>query len=303
MMMNSKLNIYRKEWLDVIFMGRNKMYGAYELRNLSDRATNIGLGVVVTLAFLFIGGSYAYNIYFKETAAKITIKTVVLTPEHLNEIHQEAEKKEEVKDEPALLREMVPQRIAQDVTKLDLVRMPEPKVAQAHKVTEDVARQDDLNKPNTMTARMTLKANVGGTYIARGEFGSSKKDGSITGYTEGDVSKGSADKNLDKPFVRVEVMPTPVGGMQAFMEWVSANYNFPQQALEEGVSGVIEISFVVERDGSLTDIMVKRDLQFGTGQAAINLLTKAKKWKPGVQNGQPVRVAYTLPIRLSAVTQ
>ncbi|WP_333864955.1 energy transducer TonB [Sphingobacterium sp.] len=87
------------------------------------------------------------------------------------------------------------------------------------------------------------------------------------------------------------------------MQWIAENYNFPQQALDQGVSGVIEVSFVVEKDGSLTDIAVKRDMKFGTGDAAINLLKKAKKWKPGVQNGLKVRVAYTLPIRLSAVSQ
>ncbi|MNX58658.1 Gram-negative bacterial tonB protein [compost metagenome] len=98
-------------------------------------------------------------------------------------------------------------------------------------------------------------------------------------------------------------MPRPEGGMPAFMKWVSENYNFPQSALDQGVSGVIEVSFVVERDGSLTDIVVKRDMNFGTGEAAINLLKKAKKWKAGVQNGRTVRVAYTLPIRLSAASQ
>lgn len=302
-MMNSKLNIYRKEWLDVIFAGRNKMYGAYELRNLSNRATNVGLVVVVSFTLLLIVGSYGYNRYFKKTIP-VTITTIEgLTLDDLNEIQKETDKKEEVKEELVLMQEKAPQQIAQDLSKFDLVRMPEPKITQASKVTSDVATQDELNKPNTMTARITLKTNAAGTHIARGEFGPSKKDGGITGHKVGPVSGGGTEGNAEQPFITVEIMPTPVGGLPAFMKWVSENYSFPQSALDQGVSGVIEVSFVVERDGSLTDIAVKRDMKFGTGEAAISLLKKAKKWKPGVQNGRAVRVAYTLPIRLSAISQ
>ncbi|MGE8429529.1 MAG: energy transducer TonB, partial [Sphingobacterium sp.] len=100
-------------------------------------------------------------------------------------------------------------------------------------------------------------------------------------------------------FNAIEVQPMPIGGMAAFMSWVGSNYEYPAAATENGVNGVVEVSFVVEKDGSLTDINIKRDLKYGTGDAAVRLLKKAKKWKPGIQNGRPVRVAYTLPIRLN----
>ena len=302
-MMNSKLNIYRKEWLDVIFAGRNKMYGAYELRNLSDKATNVGLGIVVSFAVLLIAGSYAYNTYFKQTVPAVIYKVQDIGPDMLEEIQKKEEEKEEVPEEPVMMQEKAPQQVAQDVSKFDLVRMPDIKVAKANQVTEELVSQDELKNPNTMTSRITLKASPSGTYIARGEFGSSKRDGDITGSGIGSVSGGGTDGDANNTFTSVEIMPIPVGGLPAFMKWIAENYNFPQQALDQGVSGVIEVSFVVEKDGSLTDIAVKRDMKFGTGEAAINLLKKAKKWKPGVQNGLKVRVAYTLPIRLSAVSQ
>ncbi|WP_286775350.1 MULTISPECIES: energy transducer TonB [Sphingobacterium] len=302
-MMNSKLNIYRKEWLDVIFAGRNKMYGAYELRNLSDRATNMGLGIVVSFAVLLIAGSYTYNKYFKQTVPAVIYEVRDIGPDMLEEIQKKVEEKEEVPEEPVMMQEKAPQQVAQDVSKFDLVRMPDIKVTAASRVTEELVSQDELKNPNTMTSRITLKASPSGTYIARGEFGSSKRDGDITGSKDGSLSGGGTDDNANNTFTSVEIMPTPVGGLPAFMKWIAENYNFPQQALDQGVSGVIEVSFVVEKDGSLTDIAVKRDMKFGTGDAAINLLKKAKKWKPGVQNGLKVRVAYTLPIRLSAVSQ
>src|SRR5690606_27368316 len=103
----------------------------------------------------------------------------------------------------------------------------------------------------------------------------------------------------DKIFHAVEVQPEPPGGLDAFRRWVGQNYVYPQGAIDAGVKGTIQVSFVVEIDGSLTDVKVVRDLSYGTGQAAINVLKKAKKWSPGIQNGRPVRVAYTLPITLN----
>ncbi|MGE8380875.1 MAG: TonB family protein, partial [Sphingobacterium sp.] len=100
-------------------------------------------------------------------------------------------------------------------------------------------------------------------------------------------------------FTEVEIIPEPVGGMRKFMTWVSNNYDYPKAALENAVNGVIEISFVVERDGSLTDLKIKKELGYGTGEAALKLMRRAEKWSSGVQNGRKVRVAYTLPIRLN----
>ncbi|MCS4228279.1 M56 family metallopeptidase [Sphingobacterium sp. BIGb0165] len=114
-----------------------------------------------------------------------------------------------------------------------------------------------------------------------------------------DSSLDSLNPNFNAIFTAVEIVPQPEGGMANFMNWVSTNYAYPKEALDRKVSGVIEISFVVEKDGSLSEVNVKRDLGYGTKEAALELMKKAKKWKPGIQNRRIVRVAYTLPIRLN----
>ncbi len=101
----------------------------------------------------------------------------------------------------------------------------------------------------------------------------------------------------------MEVIPEPIGGMKEFMIWVSNNYDYPKAALERGVKGIIEISFIVEKDGSLSHVKVRKDLGYGTGKAALRLIRSASKWRPGMQNGRKVRVAYTLPIRLNLVQE
>jgi outer membrane biosynthesis protein TonB len=105
-------------------------------------------------------------------------------------------------------------------------------------------------------------------------------------------------------FTAVEVPPEPPRGMAELMKYIGQNYNYPQQALEYGINGVVVISFIVEMDGSLSNFEVRRDLKYKTGEEAINVLKKYPgKWKPGIQNGQKVRVAYTLPIRLNTLNQ
>lgn len=126
-------------------------------------------------------------------------------------------------------------------------------------------------------------------------------EGHIPLNSEGDklIPQDTTKSQKDIVFTEVEVVPEPVGGMLKFMTWVSNNYDYPKAAMENAVNGIIEISFVVERDGSLTDFKITKDLGHGTGEAALKLMRSAAKWNPGIQNGKKVRVSYTLPIRLN----
>lgn len=123
---------------------------------------------------------------------------------------------------------------------------------------------------------------------------------------EQQVKQNDAAKTIPKDpvsdnqvFQSVEVQPAPQGGMKAFMEYIARNYDYPQQAIEAGVNGKVLVSFIVEKDGSLTDMKLIEDLGYGTGDAALHVLQNGQKWLPAIQNGKPVRVAYTLPIRLN----
>ncbi len=289
-MWNNKLDIYEKEWLDVVFSSRNRLYGAYDLRKNASLATNRALIIVTGVVALLIGTKIAYDKMPKaiNLTAPYEERTVVLD----NVTLPDPPKEEEI-----LIPEEKPvQQIAQDPPAIDLIRAVEPIVTAANKATEEMASQDELK--DKMTARITLKKVEGGSYIAKGEFGPTKQEGAMTGVASG-APAGSVDGN--EVFRAVEVMPKPPGGMEAFVQWVGKNYNYPEAALQQGIKGSVVVSFVVERDGSLTDIKVVRDLSFGTGQEAVRVLMKAKKWAPGVQNGRPVRVSYTLPITLSTI--
>lgn len=97
-------------------------------------------------------------------------------------------------------------------------------------------------------------------------------------------------------FVIVEQQPEPIGGMKAFYKHVSENLVYPEQARRMGVEGTVYLQFVVDKDGSLTDVKVIRGIGSGCDEEAVRVIKNAPKWKPGLQKGKPVKVRMSLPI-------
>ncbi len=101
----------------------------------------------------------------------------------------------------------------------------------------------------------------------------------------------------DQPFLRAETMPSFQGGdLNTFRKWVQDNVRFPQIALENGIQGRVTLSFVIEKDGRLTNIQVLQTPDRSLSEEAIRVLNKSPKWSPGKQRNQTVRVKYTLPV-------
>lgn len=101
----------------------------------------------------------------------------------------------------------------------------------------------------------------------------------------------------DQPFLIAETMPSFQGGdLNTFRAWVQENVRFPQIALENGIQGRVVLSFVIEKDGRLTNIQVLQTPDRSLSEEAIRVLSKSPKWSPGKQRNQVVRVKYTLPV-------
>ena len=117
-----------------------------------------------------------------------------------------------------------------------------------------------------------------------------------------DESFDSSAKNSeeDTPFVKVEKMPTFQGGdLNVFRNWVQSKIQYPKEAMEKGINGRVVCSFVVEKDGSLTDFDVLQSPDKSLGDEVVRILKTSPKWEPGEQRGEKVRVKYTVPIVFS----
>lgn len=95
------------------------------------------------------------------------------------------------------------------------------------------------------------------------------------------------------PFLPSEDMPVFPGNVQ---KWIGKNVKYPVLAMENGIQGKVLIQFVVEKDGSISNIKVVRRVDPALDKEAIRVISEMPKWKPGKQRGKPVRVSYTLPI-------
>ncbi len=275
-MFNPQQDIYSQNWLDIIFDGRNKHYGAYALRRDAAKYANMA---TLIASSVFVVSLLVPSIHHRLfplpappafTPALDDGVVVILEP-------------------PLPLDPSIPEPPAAVPAKprTNHVRMPQPVVVPANRITEEPPSVAMLQLANP--GSQTLEGDPAAAIQLDLPVGKGKGDAAIT-------ENGNAN---DVPFVSVEIDPEFPGGIPAFMAYVQRNYHYPEAAVAAGVRGQVVLQFVVERDGSLTDIKIVRDLKFGTGEAAIRLLQASPKWRPGIQNGRPVRVAYTLPIALA----
>ena len=246
-------------------------YGAYELRKensiTTSKAVVIGgllfaLAISTPLIVKFISGFVP-----EEEAIKVT--DVVLQPP------------------PAVDDKKVPPPPPEPPKpKIDQVKFPPLAVVPEEQVKdEEPPTVEELKVADP--GQQKVEGDPNADIVINEPVGNAPKEAEVT------------EDNSIKDFASIEIQPQfPGGGLAAFGKYVGKNFRYSPMAREQGVSGKVIMSFVVEKDGNLTDIKVLRDLGLGTGEEAIRVLKASPRWSPGIQNGRPVRVAYTLPIAL-----
>ena len=116
-------------------------------------------------------------------------------------------------------------------------------------------------------------------------------------YTPPPPPKAVEEEATEEIFVVVEQQPEFPGGMSALMKFLSDNIKYPVIAQENGIQGRVITNFVVERDGSITDVNVVRGQDPSLDKEAVRVIKTMPRWKPGQQRGKPVRVRFTLPVQ------
>jgi protein TonB len=110
------------------------------------------------------------------------------------------------------------------------------------------------------------------------------------------IFEDNLEEDVDEVFNFVEKQPEPVGGLKAFYKYVSENLKYPAQARRAGIEGRVILRFIVDKDGTLTDVRCMKGIGAGCDEEAMNVVKNAPIWNPGKQRGKAVRVQMTLPI-------
>jgi len=280
----SKVNVFNPAWIDLVFEGRNQSYGAYQLRRDDSKTTSIallsGIGLMVALA-----GAPAIINYFSPTeiVADSGAKTKFVVVDELPLFKElEKPKPEPVIKEPA---KATPAAAAPEASAPTTLFKPL------------AATPDPVEAPPTITTVLTTNP---GSATTPGTLGGVSTTPSVAGVPGGTGTSKLPDAgNGIESAVSVDVMPTYPGGMQKFYEEVGRKFRTPTD-IDDASKLKVYVSFVIEKDGTMTNIKVLRDPGHDMGKEALRVLQSIKtRWIAGKKAGQAVRTAYNLPITIN----
>lgn len=291
----SSLNLFGKEWLNIVFENRNKLYGAYKLRQESTKTTFMALAIGIGTLSLIFGSSYLYASKGVVTGRIIEIPSDPIVPDIIDPIEDKPEAKPIVeKDADKTVEKAIEKSTVKDVMKN--IKLIDMTAAKDTDVKDDkLAAQGDFDD-NTNSSHNNTDANKDGTLNKDGKESGDENKGTGTKSGDGDSTDGSTTLKGNEIVRLVQKKASPNEGYEKFFE------SFIRKFSAKDVSGnsgeiVVKLKFVVEKDGSFTDIKILED-QFGLGNEAIRVLKSMPKWKAAQHNGKTVRSMFTLPIKV-----
>lgn len=277
--MAKDVDLSSKEWCDIVFDGKNKEYGAYQLRATSvKRHTKALLSVVIVLALILTAIILVMTGVFKSADEDINAKNeqeeVIMAPEDIPEEEEQMEIPEQKPEEVQAEEEVA---ATQAVTEFKIVETVDKdrEVKDQEQVLENTAQLgaydhkgvEDVNRDRVVKEVVEVKP----------------------------VEKPKEEGPLS--VAMVEQKPSFPGGESAMYKWLQDNIIYPAAASEEGVQGKVTVQFIVEKDGSITHVQVVRGKHPALDAEAARVIRKMPRWTPGRNNGQPVRVTYHLPVQ------
>lgn len=259
--------------LDIIFEGRNKEYGAYQLRKTYNKRLMTALIVTAAIIVLSFGGYILSNLFNTDSEKK----DMVVQDVQLEEIKQE-EKKEEPPPPPPPKPPEPP--------KVEMAKFTPPKIVKDEEVKEE-------EKPPEVEKLEETKI---GTVNQEGV-----KDEGIVAPPVEDAGKGvveapkKVEEDWDKTFTKVEIESEYPGGSAAWQRYLNKTLRYPQDAIDNEIQGTIVIQFIVDKEGNVSEVEAISGPEELRSEA-VRVIKKSGKWTPAVQNGRQVKSYKKQPI-------
>jgi protein TonB len=271
----AKVDLIDNGWVDLVFEGKNQAFGAYALRK--DTGKRNLKALILTVAtivgiMLLVAAKVAIE---NQLNSHVAIETDVELSKLAQKKEAKVERKEPVKVE---MEKQVVEKVKSSV------KFTAPEIKKDNEVNpeDEIKSQDDLSKTNTAIGSFDVKGN-------------DEEGGEVLKAQQVAVDEAPKEEET-KVFDVVEQMPSFPGGDAALMKFLSEHIKYPVVAEENGIQGRVIATFVVERDGSITDVKVIKSVDPSLDKEAIRVLKSMPKWIPGKQNGSAVRVKYTVPV-------
>lgn len=272
MIMARNIQLNSSDWCDIVFTGKNKAYGAYALRQSSSKRHILAFLVVL----IFVGVVAGLPSLLKAvTPPKEYVQNVtdIYTIGQLDEPEQEEQIVE-------------PSTTPPPPPVIDSKKFTPPAITPDEMVdpSRELSSQEELNSSRVIISIADVdNGNTEGVDIAE-----------IRREQRQIINQPPQERNQVQD--HVEVMPQFPGGNSDLMRYLGANIKYPTIAAENDIEGRVVLKFVVGKDGNISDIQVIRSLDPSCDREAIRVVKSMPKWIPGMQNGYPVAVYFTLPV-------
>ena len=271
----AKVDLIDNSWVDLVFEGKNQAYGAYTLRKDTGKR-NLKALILTIVAIVAIMLLVAAKVAIEnQLNSRVAVETDVELSKLAQKKEAKVERKEPVKVE---MEKQVVEKVKSSVK----FTAPEIKKDEEVNPEDEIKSQDDLSKSNTAIGAFDVKGN-------------DEEAGEVLKAQQVVVDEKPAEEET-KIFDVVEQMPTFPGGDAALMKYLNDHIKYPVVAEENGIQGRVICTFVVERDGSITDVKVMKSVDPSLDKEAIRVLKSMPHWIPGKQNGSAVRVKFTVPV-------
>lgn len=274
----AKIDLIDPKWVDLVFANKNQTYGAYAMRKQTS-SRNIKSIIILLITALLVGGFLAYKVRQQKLEEE---RIAFMEAQELAKLQKELKEKKE--DKP-----VVQPKVEQ--------KKEIPEVRETQKFTAPVIKKDELVKEENLVKQMDKlddKVAVG----VKDQEGT--KDRTIEAIRNdiavNTLPKEEVKQEVNKIFDIVEVAPLFPGGESALRSWLASNTKYPPIAEDNGIQGRVIVQFVVERDGSVSNVQVVRGVDPSLDKEAARVVKSMPKWTPGKQNGQAVRVKYNVPV-------
>lgn len=277
--MSKDVDLSSKEWRDLIFEGKNKEYGAYEMRAKSDARHNRAMLVIIIVIAAVALLAMLVNTVIEKATARPEDQTEQAMVEMATEEAQEEEPQEE---EQQRVEEQKPEVLPEEV--LNTMKATELKITADAEVKEEIKSQDEMKESTTAVGASDFDKGTDDLNVVRDH-----KDEVVV-----EEKKEPVDDN--KVFDVVEQNPVFPGGEAALLKYVAEHIRYPAMAQENNIQGRVVVQFVVTKTGSIGQVKVVRSKDPDLDREAVRVVKSLPKFTPGKMNGHAVNVWYTLPI-------
>ena len=270
----AKIDLTSREWCDLVFEGRNKAYGAFELRQSSPKRHNIAMIIIIVVAVI---------------AFSVPALIRFVTPEKVEEAMTEVTTLSKLPEAEVKKNE--------DLKPLTPETPPPPPLKSSIKFTAPVIKKDEeVSEEDEIKSQDELAKNDKVAISIADVKGNDEINGADIADFKEVVRPEAPKEEKEVPYQAVEQMPQFPGGDAELMKYIQDHLKYPVIAAENGIQGRVIVRFVVSKTGEIQDVTVLRGVDSSLDKEAVRVIKSMPKWIPGKQNGNNVAVYFTVPV-------